>query len=66
MNPEVAVDSFKNTYINNYRKDVNEFYQEDIKNGVVDNFIQVFENSSFYLKERYCNGITHLKRSTHI
>ena len=31
MNPEVAVDSFKNTYINNYRKDVNEFYQEDIK-----------------------------------
>ena len=33
MNPEVAVDSFKNTYINNYRKDVNEFYQEDIKNG---------------------------------
>jgi len=33
MNPEVAVDSFKNTYIDNYRKDVNEFYQEDIKNG---------------------------------
>ena len=38
MNPEVAVDSFKNTYINNYRKDVNEFYQEGILNFIAETF----------------------------
>ena len=32
------------------------FSKEDIKNGVVDNFVQVFENSSFYLKVNYINN----------
>ena len=49
MNPEVAVDSFKNTYINNYRKDVNEFYQEDIKNGTPKDELPTWYNYEYGL-----------------
>ena len=57
MNPEVAVDSFKNTYINNYRKDVNEFYQEDIKNGTPKDELPTWYNYEYGLT-------THFKASS--
>ena len=53
MNPEVAVDSFKNTYINNYRKDVNEFYQEDIKNGTPKDELPTWYNYEYGLTTHF-------------
>lgn len=56
MNPEVAVDSFKNTYINNYRKDVNEFYQEDIKNGTPKDELPTWYNYEYGLTTHFSEG----------
>ena len=56
MNPEVAVDSFKNTYINNYRKDVNEFYQEDIKNGTPKDELPTWYNYEYGLTTYFSEG----------
>ena len=56
MNPEVAVDSFKNTYIDNYRKDVNEFYQEDIKNGTPKDELPTWYNYEYGLTTHFSEG----------
>lgn len=56
MNPEVAVDSFKNTYIDNYRKDVNEFYQEDIKNGTPKDELPTWYNYEYGLTTYFSEG----------
>ena len=56
MNREVAVDSFKNTYIDNYRKDVNEFYQEDIKNGTPKDELPTWYNYEYGLTTYFSEG----------
>lgn len=56
MAPEVAVDSFKNAYIANYRRDVNEFYQEDIKNGTPKNELPTWYNYEYGLTTRFSDG----------
>ena len=63
MNPEVAVDSFKNTYIDNYRKDVNEFYQEDIKNGTPKDELPTWYNYEYGLTT-HCRNFCIYRRGT--
>lgn len=53
LNPEVAIDSFKNTYIANYRKDLIGFYQEDVKNG---GDIPQWYNYEYGLETRFSDG----------
>lgn len=33
MEPQAAIDSFKNVYVREYRNSVADLYKEDIKNG---------------------------------
>lgn len=56
MNPEAAVDSFKNAYIANYRRDVNEFYQEDIKNGTPKDELPTWYNYEYGLTTHFDEG----------
>lgn len=56
MNPEAAVDSFKNAYMNNYRKEVNEFYQEDLKNGTSKDELPTWYNYEYGLTTRFSEG----------
>jgi len=48
-------DDYLDELVQTYMEALKNFSKEDIKNGVVDNFIQVFENSSFYLKVNKIN-----------
>lgn len=54
--PEAAVDSFKNTYLANYRKDVNELYQEDIKNGTPADELPSWYNYEYSLTTKFSDG----------
>lgn len=56
MNLEVVVDFFKNIYINNYCKDVNEFYQEDIKNGIFKDEFFIWYNYEYGLIIYFSEG----------
>ena len=56
LTPETAVDSFKNVYIANYRRDVNEFYQEDIKNGTPKNELPTWYNYEYGLTTSFSDG----------
>ena len=53
---QVAIDSFKNEYIANYRKEVNEFYQEDIKNAENKKAIPSWYNYEFMLTTELREG----------
>lgn len=56
MNPEAAVDSFKNAYLANYRRDVNEYYQEDVKNGTPRDELPTWYNYEYGLTTRFSEG----------
>lgn len=56
LTPEAAVDSFKNTYIATYRKDVGQFYQEDIKNGTAKNELPTWYNYEYGLSTAFSDG----------
>lgn len=56
LTPETAVDSFKNAYIANYRRDVNAFYQEDIKNGTPKNELPTWYNYEYGLTTSFSDG----------
>ena len=56
MNPEAAVDSFKNAYIANHRKEVNYFYQQDIENGTPKDELPMWYNYEYGLTTRFSDG----------
>lgn len=56
MAPAVAVDSFKNDYISNYRKDVSELYEEDIKNGTAKEDLPSWFNYEYSLTTKFSDG----------
>lgn len=53
MAPEAAIDSFRNAYIANYRKDLTDFYQEDVKKG---GDIPQWYNYEYGLETRFDDG----------
>lgn len=56
LTPEAAVDSFKNEYIATYRKSVDEFYLEDLKNGMTKNDLPSWYNYEYSQNTRFSNG----------
>lgn len=56
MEPTIAVDSFKNSYIANYRKEVAELYQEDIKNGTPPDELPSWYNYEYSLTTTFSEG----------
>lgn len=56
ISPETAIDSFKNVYIAEYRKEMNEFYMEDIKNGLPKSNLPSWYNYEFELITHYSLG----------
>ncbi|WP_455672329.1 DUF3298 domain-containing protein [Phocaeicola sp.] len=54
--PASAVDSFKNVYIANYRKDVAELYREDIKNGTPKENLPSWYNYEYMLNTQFSDG----------
>lgn len=54
--PTVAVDSFKNAYISNYRKEVAELYEEDIKNGTPKEELPSWYNYEYSLTTTFADG----------
>lgn len=56
LTPDAAVDSFKNEYILSYRREVNEFYQEDIKNADDKKSIPSWYNYEFMLTTELKEG----------
>lgn len=53
---ETAVDSFKNAYINNYRKEVAELYEEDIKNGTSKESLPSWYNYEYSITTSFNEG----------
>lgn len=56
MAPGAAVDSFKNAYISNYRKDVSGLYEEDIKNGTAKEDLPSWFNYEYSLTTKFSDG----------
>ena len=56
MTPEAAIDSFKKAYIAEYRKDVNDFYQEDIKNVTTADELPAWYNYEYGLTTQLDSG----------
>lgn len=58
LSPETAIDSFKNSYIADYKKEVVPLYLEDIKNNKTDNSIDVSQwyNYTYELKTSIKSG----------
>lgn len=56
MAPEAAVDSFKNAYIATYRKEVGEFYLEDLKNATSKDDLPTWYNYEYGLTTHFSEG----------
>lgn len=56
ISPEAAVDSFRNTYISNYRKDIKELYETDIQNGTSKDELPSWYNYEFSLVTTFSDG----------
>lgn len=56
MPPAVAVDSFKNDYISNYRKLTSEFYLNDLKSGTPPSELPSWYNYEYSLTTRFSDG----------
>ncbi len=56
LSPEEAVDSFMNVYIANYRKDIRDFYLEDLKNGVPKYELPSWYNYEYSLTTEFADG----------
>ena len=56
MAPEAAVDSFKNAYIATYRKEVGEFYLEDLKNATSKDDLPTWYNYEYGLTTHFSDG----------
>lgn len=56
LTPTAAVDSFKQAYIDHYRREVNEFYLEDRKNGVSDENLPSWYNYEYGLTSSFEPG----------
>lgn len=56
MPPEAAVDSFKNDYITNYRKQTKQLYLDDIKSGTPPSELPSWYNYEYSLTTRFSEG----------
>lgn len=54
--PQAAVDSFKNAYISNYRKEMEGFYREDLKNGTPKEELPSWYNYEYMLTTHFEDG----------
>ena len=56
LQPEVALDSFKNTYIRNYRRDVTPYYKEELNRNENLEEIPAWYNYSYELTTTFADG----------
>lgn len=56
MEPQAAIDSFKNVYVREYRNSVADLYKEDVKNGTSKDELPSWYNYEYSLTTQFKDG----------